>query len=172
MYAYFLPVIGCTCVCIGCTPQLCLRGCATCSVWWPVTRSHVTAAVCQNSGTVLQLFHVRLCWVKIDGTQCCQSWTDAELGVHAMMSDTTGASLPSSSAVFYATPWRCRELSDEWYIDHIQYKYGLLRRLTSGIIWNVFTDLKNMYNDFWSSWYCLRCCISSLLTYFEYCLHN
>jgi len=56
---FFIPAIDCTCVCIGCTPQLRSRRPTrtaslavsnpfTCSVYWPVTRGHVTAAVFQT----------------------------------------------------------------------------------------------------------------------------
>jgi len=58
-----------------------------------------------NSGAVLRHFYARLCWIKID--------------IAVSLSRTT---------VFFATPWHRRELSDEWYADHIQFKYDDWRR--------------------------------------------
>jgi len=39
----------------------------------------------------------------------------------------------SRPAVLFATPWHCRELSDEWYAHHIQFEFWLLRRLTPAV---------------------------------------
>jgi len=52
-------------------------------------------------------------------------------------SDTTGEVLVLVRWVvllcIFATQWHCRELSDERYADHSQFKYWLQQRLTPGI---------------------------------------
>jgi len=119
----------------------------TCSVYWPVTRSHVTAAVFQTwarfcdtftpyfvdwRSTVLWVLERRryraVCAVR-DRLE-----TRGESGSESS-SDTTGEVLVLVRWVFllfFATPWPCCELSERC-ADHIQFKYWLLGRLTPGI---------------------------------------
>jgi len=59
-----------------------------------------------------------------------------------------GASSLSRFTVFFATLWHCRELSDERYADHIQFKYWLLRRLTPGITDRSPPDLRRQQSVF------------------------
>jgi len=64
--------------------------------------------------------------------QCCESWTDAELGVRSVCADDWRRPL-SRSAGLFATLWHWRELSDEPYAHHNQVEFWLLRRLTPAV---------------------------------------
>jgi len=72
-------VTNCTCVLIGCTPQLRCRSPPRCCRPDPVFRScwpgftgllpYATVTwplLCSNSGAILRHFQVRFCWIKID----------------------------------------------------------------------------------------------------------
>jgi len=66
--------------------------------------------------------------------QCCESWRNTELGVPAVCAvGVTGwydwhKPLSQSAVLFsISTPWHCRELSDEWYAQHIQLKFWVLQ---------------------------------------------
>jgi len=70
-----------------------------------------------------------------ENRQCCESWRDAELGDRAVcaVGDTTGEDLVLVRWVVLLCFSPHRELSNERYDDHIQFKSWLLRRLTPGI---------------------------------------
>jgi len=131
---------------IGCTLQLCCHSLLrhhqpsfpavlTCfhlfaTVWREVT----WPPLCSNWGAISRHFLSQTLLNK--DRQCCESWRDAELGVHAVcaVGDIHDWWRPlSRSAVLFATLWHCRELSDEWFTHHIQFEFWLLRRLTPAI---------------------------------------
>jgi len=143
IFAYvFVPVTDCTCVCIGCTPQLhsCSlpRHCRSDPVFWPCwpgftcllpyeqkqcdhccvqTRvwfcDTFTSVFAEERSTVLSLGEKS--WARSSRSMCC-GWYNWRRSL-------------SQSTVLFAALWHCRELSDEWYYDHIPFKFWLLWQL-------------------------------------------
>jgi len=115
----------------------------TCSVYWPVTRSLMTAAVVQTWECFTTFSRQTLL---SEAWQFCESLRDAELKDHAVWAVRVHLETRCESGseplvlvrwfkllCFFATLWHWREPSDERHTDHFQFKYWLLRRLMPGI---------------------------------------
>jgi len=160
MYAcIFVPVIDCTCV-LRCHAEPhslpcrwiadpVYRQCWPVSpVYYRVTSSYVTAAEFQTQARFYntftsdfvewkstELWLLERCRAQILCSVCCErlfgdlqwKWEWVTKWYDYWSPHANPLSL---SAVFFATIWHCRELSDERYADHIQFKYWLLQWLT------------------------------------------
>jgi len=96
------------------------------------------------------LFHIRLCWVKIDSAVSLGQIPNLEFVQCVLWGIVwrlvvSGSESPSNTTgkvmvlvrwvilLFFATLWHCRELSDKRFADPTQFKYWLLWQLTPGI---------------------------------------
>jgi len=137
----FVPVTDCSCVRIGCAPQLRCRSLLrrrrpadlvfrpcwpafTCLL--PYDEKSRDRRCVQTWGAISRHFSSQTLLNK--DRQCCESWARSSCTVCCGWYDWWRPL--SRSAVLFATLWHCRELSDERYAHHIQFEFWVLQQLT------------------------------------------